>query len=92
MLYWRDLVQSGRANQHFADESTAVGQLHRGLLKYRDTLAGRAFLDQFIHWLGAPHPRSGSRTQLYQSVLDAAVARHSRSEVKDLIASLPCNS
>jgi hypothetical protein len=90
MLYWRDLVQSGRANQHFADESTAVGQLHRGLLKYRDTLAGRAFLADSSTGFGAP--RSGSRTQLYQSVLDAAVARHSRSEVKDLIASPPFNS
>jgi hypothetical protein len=34
MLDWRDLVQSSTANRGFADESAAVGQLHRGPLKY----------------------------------------------------------
>jgi hypothetical protein len=37
MLDWRDLVQSSTANpRRFADDSAAVGQLHRGSLKYRD--------------------------------------------------------
>jgi hypothetical protein len=36
MLDWRDLVQSSTANRRFADESAAVGRLHRSSLKYPD--------------------------------------------------------
>jgi hypothetical protein len=58
----------------------------------RDTLACRAFLDRFIHRLWRTRSADRIPYQLYQSVLDAAVARHSRPEVKGLDPTLPCNS
>jgi hypothetical protein len=73
MLDWRDLVQSGGRITALQMKAPPPANSIEAYSSIRDTLrVGPSWTDSSIGF-GAPHPRTGFRTQLYQSVLDAAV-------------------